>query len=126
MAMASPTDFIEVVEIGLGAGEFLEGEARDLRHHIIDGRLEARGRDLRDVVGELVQRVADGELGGDLGDRKPRRFRRQRGGTRDARVHLDDDHPPVGRVDRELHVRAAEVSTPISAASTAMLADRMR
>ena len=42
MAMASPTDFIDVVSIGFGAWEFLEGKARDLGHHIVDGRLEAR------------------------------------------------------------------------------------
>ena len=40
IAIASPTDFIEVVSGGVGAGEFLERKARDLGHHVIDGRLE--------------------------------------------------------------------------------------
>ena len=92
----------------LGAGEFLEGEARDLGHHIVDGRLEAcRRRAAGDVVGELVERVADGELGRDLGDGKARGLRGKRGRARHARVHLDDDEAPVGRVHRELHVRSA-------------------
>jgi len=50
-----------------------------------------------DVVLELVQRVADGELGGDFRDREARRLRRQGGGARHARVHLDDDEAPVRR-----------------------------
>ena len=92
----------------LRARELLEGEARDLGHHIVDGRLEARRRGAAgDVVGELVERVADGELGGDLGDGKAGRLRGERGGARHARIHLDDDQPPVGRVHRELHVRPA-------------------
>ena len=45
-----------------------------------------------DVVGELVEGVADGELGRDLGDREAGRLRGQRRGARDPRVHLDDDH----------------------------------
>ena len=92
----------------LGAGKLLEGEARNFRDDVIDRRLErGRRRAAGDVVGDLVERVADSELGGDLGDRKPGRLRSKRGGARDARVHLDHHHPPVGRIDRELHVRAA-------------------
>ena len=92
----------------LGAGKLLESEARDLGDDVVDGRLEARGgRAAGDVVGDLVQGVADGELGRDLGDREAGRLRRQRGGARHPRVHLDDDQAPIRRVDRELHVRAA-------------------
>ena len=92
----------------LGAGEFLEGEARDLGDDVIDGRLERRRRRAAgDVVGDLVERVADSELGRDLGDRKPGRLRGERRRARDARVHLDHHHAPVGRIDGKLHVRAA-------------------
>ena len=57
----------------LGAGEFLEGEARDLGDHVVDGRLEGGGgRAAGDVVGDLVHGVADGELRRDLGDRESR------------------------------------------------------
>ncbi len=90
-----------------GAGELLEGPTRHLGHDVVDGRLEAGRRLPGDVVRDLVERVADCELGGDLRDRKPGRLRRQRRRTAHARVHLDDDHVAVGRVERELHVRPA-------------------
>ena len=108
IAMASPTDFIEVVSTGEAPGNFSKAKRGNLGDHVIDGRLEAGGRGAAgDVVGDFVERVADRQLGGDLGDRKAGRFRRQRGRARHARVHLDDHQPPVCRVDRELHVGAA-------------------
>ena len=73
------------------ARELLEGEARELDDDVVERRLEARRRRPGQVVRDLVERVADGELGRDLGDRIAGRLRRQRGGARDARVHLD--HP---------------------------------
>ena len=91
----------------IGAVELLEGKARPLDHHVVDGRLEARGRQLGYVVGDLVERVADGEPGSDLGDREAGGLRSQCGGPRDAGVHLDNQDLPAGRVDGELHVRAA-------------------
>ena len=92
----------------LGAGEFLEGEAGDLRHDVVDRRLErGRRRAAGDVVGDLVERIADGQLRRDLGDREAGRLRGQRRGARHARVHLDDDHPPRRRIDRELDIAAA-------------------
>ena len=88
-------------------GELLEVPARNLDDDVIDRRLERGGREPRDVVGDLVEVVAERELGGDLRDREPRRFRRQRRRARHARVHLDDDHPAVGGVHGELDVAAA-------------------
>ena len=88
------------------AGELLEGEARPLHDDVVDRRLEGGRRAQRDVVVDLLQRVADGEPGGDLRDRKAGRLGGQRRGPRDARVHLDD-HDLLGhRVDRELDVGA--------------------
>src|SRR3546814_2270743 len=58
----------------VGLREFFEGEARNLGDDIIDARLErCRRRAARDVVLELIKRIADRELGGDLGDREPGR-----------------------------------------------------
>ena len=92
----------------LGAGELLEGEARNLGDDVVDGRLERGwGRAAGDVVGDLVEGVSHRELGRDLGDGETRGLGGERGRTRHARVHLDDDHPAGGRVDGELHVRAA-------------------
>ena len=91
----------------VGGGEFLEREARDLRDHIVERGLEtARGR-AGDVVAEFVERVADRELGGDLGDRETGRLRGERARARHARVHFDDDAPPGLRLDRPLDVRPA-------------------
>ncbi len=92
---------------GVGAGELLEGEARPLDDDVVDRRLEARGRGAGDVVVDLIQAVADGQARGDLGDREAGRLGGERGGSRDARVHLDhEDLLGVG-VDRELDVGAA-------------------
>ena len=63
---------------------------------------------------DLVERVADRQLGGDLGDREAGRLRGQRRRARHARIHLDDDQPAVGRIDRELHVRAAGLDADLA------------
>ena len=54
----------------LGALELFKREARDLGHDIVDGRLEAGRRRAGDLVGQLVQRVAHGQLRRDAGNRK--------------------------------------------------------
>ena len=91
-----------------GAGEFLEGKARDLGDDVIDGRLERRGRRATgNVVGDFVERVADGQLGRDLGDGKSGRLRRQRRRARHPGIHLNNDKTSIRRVDGELHVGAA-------------------
>ena len=99
----------------LGAGEFLEGEAWDLCDDIVDRRLErGRRRAAGDVVGDLVERVADGELRRDLGDGEACRLRGQSGRARYPRVHLDDDHLPRGGVDSELDIAAAGLDADLA------------
>ena len=93
----------------VGTGELLEREARDLRDHVVDRRLERRQRLLGDVVRDLVEAIPDGQLGRDLRDREPGRFGCKRARARHARVHLDDDLASGLRVDGELDVRAAGV-----------------
>ena len=96
-------------EAALGARELLEREPGHLRDHVVDRRLErGRGR-LRDVVGDLLERVTHRELGGDLGDRKAGRLRGERRRARDPRIHLDHYDLTRRRVDRELDVRAARL-----------------
>ena len=107
IAIASPTDFICVVSVRIGLGELLEVPSRDLDDDVVDGRLEGRGREARDVVRDLVEVIAERQLRGDLRDRKAGGLRRQRRRPRHARVHLDDDHPPVRGVHGELDVAAA-------------------
>ena len=96
-----------VVSSASTPGELLEREPRPLDDDVVDRRLERRRREPRDVVGDLLQRVADRQPRGDLRDREARRLRRQRRGPRHARVHLDDEDLLGRRVDRELHVGAA-------------------
>ena len=98
----------------VGARELLEREPRHLHHDVVERRLERRGRALPvgpdgDVVGDLVEGVADRDLGRDLRDREAGGLRRQRARARDPRVHLDDDDPAVVGVDGELDVAAAGV-----------------
>ena len=110
---------------GIDARELLERPLGDLDHHVIDGRLET-GRGLaRDVVGDLVEPVAHGQLGGDLGDGEPGGLGGQRGAARDARVHLDDDHAPGARVDGELHVGAAGIDADLAQAADGAVAHHL-
>ena len=62
----------------IGALELLEREARYLHHAVVDGRLEARRRDARDIVHDLVERVAYGQFCGSFRDRKAGRLRSKR------------------------------------------------
>ena len=95
-------------QITLGAGEFLESKARNFCDDIIDRRFEGGGcRAAGDVVFDLVERVADGKFGRDARDRKSGRLRGERRRPRHARIHLDHDHAAIGRIDGELHIRAA-------------------
>ena len=85
IAITSPTDFMWVESVGVDARELLEREPRPLDDHVVERRLEAGGRGAGDVVGDLVERVADGQARGDLGDREAGRLRRQRADERDTR-----------------------------------------
>ncbi len=99
----------------VGAGELLEGEARNLGDDVVDRRLERRRRrPSRDLVPELVQRVADRELRGDLRDRETGRLRGERRGARHARVHLDHEHAPVLGIDGELDVRSPALDADLA------------
>jgi hypothetical protein len=91
-------------ETRVGIGELLERPPRHLDHHVVEGRLEARGGLAGDVVRDLVQPVADRQPRGDLGDGEPGGLAGQRRGPRHPRVHLDQNHPPGGGVHRELDV----------------------
>ena len=71
-------------EGGIGAWKFLKSEPRHLHDDIIDGWLERGFGHSRDVIRDFIQRVADGEFRGNLGDGKSGRLRRQ-SRTRDTR-----------------------------------------
>ena len=94
-----------------GARELLKRPTRNLGDDIIDRRFEAGRGLLSDVVGDLVERVADRELGCDLGDREAGGLRRKGRGAAHTRIHFDDDLTAGPRVDRPLDVRAAGLDT---------------
>ena len=94
-------------ERGVGTLEFLEGEARDLDHAVVDSGFEARRGGLGDIVGNLVEGIAHGKLCGKLGDGESRSLRSQCRGTRNAWIHLDDNKAAVLGVHGKLHVGAA-------------------
>ena len=85
--------------------EFFKCKTRDFGYHIVDGRLERRGRAAAgNVVAQLVQRKADSQFGRYFGNREARCFRCQRRRTAYAWVHLNDNHLAVFRVHRKLNV----------------------
>ena len=62
----------------IGALELLEREARYLHHAVVDGRLEACRRDARDIVHDLVERVAYSQFRSGFRDGKAGRLRGER------------------------------------------------
>src|SRR5208282_3346115 len=98
----------------VGAGKFFELPLRNLDNHVVERGLEAGGSLARDVVRNLIERIADGKLGGDFRDGETGRLRCQRGRTRDARVHLDDYHAPGRGIDRELDIRSTGLDADLA------------
>src|SRR5690606_37173784 len=99
----------------IGTGEFFEGKARNLGDDIVDGGFErGRGSTAGDVVFQLIEGVADGETGCDLGNGEPGRLGGERRGARYARVHFDDDQTAIRRIDGELDVGAAGLHTDLA------------
>ncbi|CAB4794963.1 unannotated protein [freshwater metagenome] len=94
-----------------GARQLLERPARDLGDDVVDARLEAGRRHLGDVVGDLVERVPNGEFRRDLGDGKASCLRCQRRRPRHAWVHFDDNLVAVEWVHCELHIGSAGLDT---------------
>ena len=90
------------------AGQLLEGPAGDLRHDVVDRRLEARRRRPGDVV-RGSRRACSRPRGGPRSWRSgsPVAFEASAEERETLRVHLDDEPLPPSRVDGELDVRAA-------------------
>ena len=90
--------------------KLFECKTRNLGHHVVDARFKAGWRGTAgNLVAQLVQRVATGQLGSDFRNRETGRLGSQCGGARHAWVHLDHDHAAIDRVDGELHIGATGV-----------------
>ncbi len=94
-------------ESAVSAGKLFELPFGNFHHHVIDGRFKARGRFLRDVIGNFVQRHSHGQARRDFRDRKASGFAGQRRAARDTRIHFDHYHTAVFWVHGELYVRSA-------------------
>ena len=82
-------------EAAVATGELVEGPARDLDYHVVQGRLEGGGGLPGDGVGDFVQGAADGDPGGDAGDGVAGGLGRQGGGAADAGI--GPRSPGIGR-----------------------------
>ena len=91
-------------QVFIRSGKFLKLPLRNLDHHVVERRLEARRSLARDVVRDFIERVAHGELCRNLRDGKSRGLRSQRRGSRNTRVHFDDHHAPGLWIHAELNV----------------------
>ena len=90
---------------GVGrVGEFIKGEARELRDDVVERRLDRR-RTACDR--DLLQRHAHGDLRGDAGDRITGSLRSERRRAGDSGVDLDEVVFGRIRIQRELDVAAA-------------------
>ena len=99
----------------IGGRELLEGETRDLGHDIVDGRLErCRRQATGDLVAQLVEGVADRELGRHLGDRETGRLGGQCRRARHARIHLDDDDAAIVGIDAELDIGTTGIDADLA------------
>ena len=94
-------------QLPAGPVELVKGPLGELHHHIVHGGLEAGVGLPGDVVLDLVQGVAQGDFGGDLGDGIPRGLGGQGGGPGDSGVDLDDGVLKAVGVQGKLAVAAA-------------------
>ena len=94
-------------EFGVGIGEFLECKSRPLGYAVVDGRLETGWGLLGDIVVDLVERKANRQQRGYLGDGKARRFRGKSRTSRDPRIHFYYVKFAIVRVYGELDIRSA-------------------
>src|ERR1700722_15326410 len=98
-------------ESAVRAGKLFELPFRNLHDDVVDRRFETRGRFLRDVIRNFIQRHTDSEARSNFRDRETGGFAGERGATRNSRVHFDHGHAAIFRIERELHVRAARFDT---------------
>ena len=91
----------------VGVDELIKGPLRVLDHDVVQRRLEAGAGLAGDVVGDLIQRVADGDFGRHLGDGVAGGLGSQSGRTGHTGVDLDDRVVKAVGLQGKLAVAAA-------------------
>ena len=91
----------------VGIDELIKRPLRVLDHDVVQCRLEAGAGLAGNVVGDLVQRVADGDLGSHLGNGVAGSLGSQCGGAGHTGVDLDDRVVEAVRLQGKLAVAAA-------------------
>ena len=91
----------------LGRQEFVEGQTGHFYHTVVQHGLKAGKGLFRDGVWNLVQMIAQGDLGRHLGDGVAGGLTCQRGRTADTGIHLDDAVLKAGGMQGKLYVTAA-------------------
>src|SRR5690606_10651758 len=94
--------------------ELLEGEPRALHHHVVQHGLKGGRRGTRYVVGNLVQRVTNCQLGPDTRNGKSGCLGRQCRRTRNARIHLDHQQVAVLRAYSKLDIAATSLHSDLA------------
>ena len=95
-------------ELAARADELVERPLRQLDDDVVERGLEARTGAARDVVRDLIERVAERNFGCDLGDGIARRLGRERRRARHTRVDLNDSVLKAVGIQRKLAVAAAD------------------
>ena len=90
------------------ADELVKRPLGELHDDVVERRLKAGAGLAGDVVLDLIERVAEGDLRRDLCDRVAGRLRRERRRARHAGVDLDDGVLKAVGIERELAVAAAD------------------
>ena len=90
--------------------ELVEGESRHLYDTVVQGRLKGGVAHSRDLISDLIQRVAERELRRYPRDGIARRLRGERRGTGDAGIDLDHKVAKALRIQGELDIAAARDS----------------
>ena len=102
-------------EAWIRSREFFEGKAWDFSDDIVERRLKGSRRHAAgNIIFQLVQRVPDGQLGGDLGDRETRCLGSQSRRSRYPGVHLDHHQSTCVRALPELYVGATRFDTDLT------------
>ena len=91
----------------LGRDELIKRQAREFDDAVIERGLEAGEGLARNRIADLVECIAERDLGRHLGDRISRRLRGERGGTRHTGIDLDDTVLKARRMQRKLNIAAA-------------------